>query len=142
MGTPHAGSSVTTLKRVEILKAIAKASFKQAPEKLLRALEANSDELCELSDAFERTTIFTERKVEMSTYYELMTTKLVGAEVRDEWHALSIIYRDICVFSLSALQFFLLTFHFLTLTLLQGRPPGDGKSALRQRAFGGDIGGS
>jgi hypothetical protein len=81
MGTPHAGSAVAAKKRVRLLQALAKASFKAAPERLVRALEANSDELLELSDNFEKTTIFTKGEIEICSYYETMSTKFLGEEV-------------------------------------------------------------
>jgi hypothetical protein len=81
LGTPHAGSGVTTKLRVKILERLARATFKSAPEKLIKALEANSHELLELSDNFEKTTIFTKHQIDMCTYYETRTTALLGEEV-------------------------------------------------------------
>jgi hypothetical protein len=79
-GTPHAGSSVTAKMRVKMLQQIAKASFKNAPEKIVKALEANSDELLDLTDGFEKTTIFTRHEINICTYYETRASKLLGEE--------------------------------------------------------------
>ncbi len=81
MGTPHAGSHVTDAARTKLLKAIARATFKKAPEKLISALSAHSSELQDLSDSFENTTIFTQHVIEICTYYESMTQKFAGEEV-------------------------------------------------------------
>ncbi|TID01835.1 Protein SERAC1 [Colletotrichum higginsianum] len=81
MGTPHAGSHVTDAARVKMLKALARATFKKAPENLIRALSAHSNELQDLSASFERTTIFTQHMIEICTYFETKTTKFVGEEV-------------------------------------------------------------
>ena len=81
MGTPHAGSRVTDAARTNVLQAIAKATFKTAPPKLVSALSAHSSELLELSNTFERTTIFTQHAMEICTYYETKTQKFVGEEV-------------------------------------------------------------
>lgn len=80
MGTPHAGSHVTDAARVKMLKALARATFKKAPENLIRALSAHSNELQDLSASFERTTIFTQHMIEICTYFETKTTKFVGEE--------------------------------------------------------------
>jgi hypothetical protein len=82
LGTPHAGSGITGKMRVKMLQQIAKASFKKVPEKIVKALEANSDELLELSDGFEKTTIFTRHEINICTYYETRTTRLLGEEAR------------------------------------------------------------
>ena len=82
MGTPHAGSHIADALRVKVLKAIAGATFKKAPQKLLKALSAYSNELQDLSNSFEKTTIFTQHVIEICTYYETRTTKLAGEEVR------------------------------------------------------------
>lgn len=82
MGTPHAGSHTTEKKRVRLLTGLARTTFKKPPEKLVKALAAHSDELLDLSDDFERTTIFTKQKIEMWTYYETITTRFLGEEVR------------------------------------------------------------
>jgi len=79
LGTPHAGSTVTGMKRLAILKAI--FSFVKVPPNIMDALEANSQELKELSDRFAQTTLSTESDVEIWTYYELFDTQLVGQEV-------------------------------------------------------------
>ncbi|MCJ1243422.1 hypothetical protein MMC30_000619 [Trapelia coarctata] len=84
MGTPHAGSNIPGKKRVKLLQSMAKATFKSAPEKLVQSLEAHSDSLVDLSDNFEKTTIFTQHQVSVCTYYELRTTKLLGEEVVPE----------------------------------------------------------
>jgi hypothetical protein len=81
MGTPHAGSHVADAARIKTLKAIAAATFKKPPEKLVKALSAHSTELQDLSDNFERTTIFTQHLIEICTYYETKTTKFAGEEV-------------------------------------------------------------
>jgi len=80
MGTPHAGSHVADLNRVRVLKAIAGATFKKPPEKLINALSAYSGELQDLSASFERTTIFTQHLIEICTYYETKTTRFTGKE--------------------------------------------------------------
>lgn len=82
MGTPHAGSHVADAVRIKLLKAIARATFKKPPEKLITALSAHSPELQDLSDSFENTTIFTQHVIEICTYYETMTQKFAGEEVR------------------------------------------------------------
>jgi hypothetical protein len=81
LGTPHAGSGVTGKLRVKILQQLARVSFKNVPQKLVDALEANSDELLELSDNFEKTTIFTRHQIDICTYYETCTTAMLGEEV-------------------------------------------------------------
>ncbi|KAI9150045.1 SERAC1 protein [Paramyrothecium foliicola] len=81
IGTPHAGSHVADTARVKMLKALARATFKKAPENLVRALSAHSNELQDLSSSFERTTIFTQHVIEICTYYETKTTKFAGEEV-------------------------------------------------------------
>ena len=81
LGTPHAGSNVTDKTRVKLLQAVARATFKEAPPKIVKALEANSDELLELSDTFEKTTIFTQHNINMCTYYETRSTSFIGEEV-------------------------------------------------------------
>jgi hypothetical protein len=58
------------------LKAIAAATFKKPPEKLIKALSAHSTELQDLSDNFERTTVFTQHVIEICTYYETKTTRI------------------------------------------------------------------
>lgn len=94
---PHAGSHVADAARVKALKAIARATFKKAPEKLTKALSAHSAELQDLSDSFERTTIFTQHVIEICTYFETKTTMFAGEEVcprcvpvgREEWDSIS-----------------------------------------------------
>lgn len=81
MGSPHAGSHVADAGRIKVLKAIARATFKTAPENLIGALSAHSNELQDLSRSFERTTIFTQHLIEICTYYETKTTKFTGEEV-------------------------------------------------------------
>ena len=81
MGTPHAGSHVADARRIKVLKAIAGATFMKAPENLTKALSAHSNELQDLSESFERTTIFTQHLIEICTYYETKTTKFAGEEV-------------------------------------------------------------
>lgn len=81
IGTPHAGSHVADAARIKALKAIAAATFKKTPEKLMTALSAHSTELQDLSDSFERTTIFTQHVIEICTYFESKTTKFAGQEV-------------------------------------------------------------
>jgi tRNA G26 N,N-dimethylase Trm1 len=80
MGTPHFGSHLADKTRIQVLKAIGKATFMNAPEKLLKALSAHSNELQDLSTSFEKTTIFTRQEIEMCTYYETKTTKFAGKE--------------------------------------------------------------
>ncbi|KAL2844563.1 hypothetical protein BJY01DRAFT_214829 [Aspergillus pseudoustus] len=80
MGTPHLGSHVADKTRVQVLKAIGKATFMNAPERLLRALSAHSNELQDLSTSFEKTTLFTQHEIEICTYYETKTTKFAGKE--------------------------------------------------------------
>ncbi|KAM7199682.1 hypothetical protein V8F33_004334 [Rhypophila sp. PSN 637] len=80
MGTPHSGSHVTNAARVNVLKAIARATFKKVPENLINALAAHSFELQELSQNFENTTIFTQHIIEICTYYETKTQKFLGEE--------------------------------------------------------------
>ncbi|KAK4095782.1 hypothetical protein N658DRAFT_490443, partial [Parathielavia hyrcaniae] len=70
-----------------ILKAIAAATFKKAPEKLMKALSAHSTELQDLSDGFERTTLFTQHLIEICTYFETKTTKFAGEEPIAKEHA-------------------------------------------------------
>jgi triacylglycerol esterase/lipase EstA (alpha/beta hydrolase family) len=82
MGTPHAGSHVADALRAKVLKAIAGATFKKAPENLIKALSAHSNDLQDLSTSFERTTLFTQHLIEICTYYETKTTKYAGEEVR------------------------------------------------------------
>jgi len=48
----------------------------------LNALEANSDELLELSDYFAKTTIFTGKGIQICTYYETRTTPFLSEEVK------------------------------------------------------------
>ena len=79
--TPHAGSGITHKLAVKTLQLLSKASFKNAPDKLLKALEANSDKLIELSDNFAKTTIFTAKGIQICTYYETCTTPFIGEEV-------------------------------------------------------------
>jgi hypothetical protein len=66
---------------VKTLQLLAKASFKNPPDKLVKALEANSDELLELSDNFAKTALFTRNSIRICTYYETRTTPLLGEEV-------------------------------------------------------------
>jgi hypothetical protein len=80
MGTPHFGSNVAEKTRIQVLKAIGKATFMNAPEKLLKALSARSNELQDTSTNFEKTTIFTRHEIEMCTYYETKTTRFAGKE--------------------------------------------------------------
>ncbi|CAM1508100.1 Fc.00g049480.m01.CDS01 [Cosmosporella sp. VM-42] len=81
MGTPHAGSSVADAVRVKVLKSIAGATFKKAPENLIKALSAHSNELQDLCTSFERTTLFTQHVIEICTYYETKSTRFAGEEV-------------------------------------------------------------
>ncbi|KAK1753330.1 SERAC1 [Echria macrotheca] len=81
MGTPHAGSHVADAARTKLLKAIARATFKKPPERIVNALSAHSQELQDLSNSFENTTIFTKHVIEICTYYESMTQKFAGEEV-------------------------------------------------------------
>lgn len=80
IGTPHAGSHVADAARVHMLKALARATFKKAPQKLITALSAHSNELQDLTASFERTTIFTQHLIEICTYFETKTTKFAGEE--------------------------------------------------------------
>ncbi|CCF35507.1 SERAC1 [Colletotrichum higginsianum] len=89
MGTPHAGSHVTDAARVKMLKALARATFKKAPENLIRALSAHSNELQDLSASFERTTIFTQHMIEICTYFETKTTKFVVPRAMTSLHYLN-----------------------------------------------------
>ena len=80
-GTPHAGSGVAKKLRIQLLTQFAKLSFKKVPKKIIKALEVNSDELLELSDNFEKSTLFTQHEVAICTYYETRTTPFLGEEV-------------------------------------------------------------
>jgi hypothetical protein len=80
MGTPHLGSDVTKLTRTRVLMNMAKATSKKAPKRLIDALAAHSDELSDLTDSFEKTTIFTKHEIEICSYYETRSTKFVGEE--------------------------------------------------------------
>ena len=81
MGTPHAGSHVADAARTKVLKAIARATFKKPPEKLVTALSAHSSELYDLSQSFENTTTLTQGIIEICTYFETKTQKFAGGEV-------------------------------------------------------------
>jgi hypothetical protein len=82
MGTPQAGSGVETLVRVRILENIARVTFKKPPGRLTQALAAHSDEVLELSENFQKTTMFTRHEIEICSFYETKTTKSIGQEVR------------------------------------------------------------
>jgi len=90
MGTPHLGSHVTDKTRVQILKAIGGVTFKNAPENLLKALAAHSNELQDLSTSFEKTTLFTQHTIEICTYFETKTTKFAGKEEVYRYYSLHV----------------------------------------------------
>jgi len=81
MGTPQAGSDVVKKDRVKMLERVAAFTFKKPPKKIIKALAAHSDEVEELSDNFQKTTIFTKHDIEICSYYETVTTKFLGEEV-------------------------------------------------------------
>jgi hypothetical protein len=80
MGTPHAGCHVEELTRIKTLKLLAKAISISYPDKLVKTLSAQSDGLLDLSEDFEKTTIFIKHEIEICTYYETKTTFLLGSE--------------------------------------------------------------
>lgn len=80
MGTPHAGSHVEELNRIKTLKLLAKAISVNYPDKLVKTLSAQSDGLLDLSEDFEKTTIFIKHEIEICTYYETKTTPLLGSQ--------------------------------------------------------------
>lgn len=80
MGTPHAGSRVDELNRIKMLKLLGKAISISYPDKLVKTLSAQSDGLVDLSEDFEKTTIFIKHEIEICTYYETKTTCFLGSE--------------------------------------------------------------
>ncbi|KAJ5219204.1 uncharacterized protein N7498_001303 [Penicillium cinerascens] len=86
-GTPHAGSAVAKIRRVQILKQIAKVAFTEVPPKLDSALEMHSDELLDLADDFRMMSLYTLRQIAIYSYAESRTTPKLNALVIDEFSA-------------------------------------------------------
>ncbi|OTA93223.1 hypothetical protein M434DRAFT_305663 [Hypoxylon sp. CO27-5] len=89
-GTPNAGSFATKMKRVKIVKSIAKCVGYELPPKILGALEAHSDQLLDISRSFQRLSIWDTPKGTapfMRTFYETRTHHKLGILVVDEFSA-------------------------------------------------------
>ena len=76
--TPHMGSAVSKHTRAQILKKIAKVAFTEAPPKIESALEQHSDELADLADDFQKTSLWTRRELVIYTYFENRTDARLG----------------------------------------------------------------
>ncbi|KAH0559860.1 hypothetical protein GP486_003625, partial [Trichoglossum hirsutum] len=72
-GTPHAGSSVDQQARAKLLEALGSLFQTKAPKNIKEALQENSKELAELSDAFEALDIFKTLKFRVTSFYESTT---------------------------------------------------------------------
>ena len=80
-GTPHLGSGAGDQMRVKLVKTIARAAFVKTPAKVDEALKMHSDELLDLADNFRKTTLWTEKRVEMYTFYETRSDPRLGGEM-------------------------------------------------------------
>ena len=80
-GTPHLGSGVGSQFVTQPLKKIAKVAFTKVPAQLDAALTQHSNELSDLGDNFRSTTLWTEKRLEIYTYYETKTVARIGSVV-------------------------------------------------------------
>lgn len=80
-GTPHLGSGAGDLMRVKLATLVARAVLVKTPRKIDDALKLHSDELLDLSDNFRKTTMWTERRVEVYTFYETRSDPRLGGDV-------------------------------------------------------------
>ncbi|SPN97805.1 uncharacterized protein DNG_01317 [Cephalotrichum gorgonifer] len=83
-GTPHLGSGAGKQLRVQLAKMFASAALFKVPPKVDAALQMHSDELCDLANDFRATSLWTERRLEIYTYYETETDGRLGEKVVDE----------------------------------------------------------
>jgi hypothetical protein len=81
-GTPNAGSEMAKKKRIQVLKNIGKVSFTQVPPRIERALELHSDELIDLAEAFRDLDICDTKSLQIHSFYETKSTRLLGDRVR------------------------------------------------------------
>jgi ATP adenylyltransferase/5',5'''-P-1,P-4-tetraphosphate phosphorylase II len=87
-GVPHLGSRVGQEKRVKVLQFIT-SPLVSKPDRVVSALEFDSNEVKDLCSQFEKTTIFTRPTIRIWTYYETKTTAkfsdVVGKYTFQKW---------------------------------------------------------